>query len=666
MTLSRRALAVALAGALLLGVAGPASAQLGRLASPGPLSAPHASLEGLANCQQCHEPGRQVTATKCLACHQPVAVRMRAKTGVHRDVTTDCVTCHVEHAGRDAELRPLDAATFDHAAETGFPLDGRHAPVAADCAKCHKTRSYLTVKADCASCHEDVHQGALSRACQTCHPVSAAFTDARRTYDHAASAFPLTGAHADVACAKCHTDKRLKGVAFASCASCHKDPHTPALGADCTRCHTTRAWRTDDVNHDRTRFPLKGAHQTVACRACHVQPPMVATPKSARCADCHTDPHKGQFKDDCSACHTERAFRPATPPFDHAARTTFPLTGAHAPLACLKCHTRAETTGALAGRVVDFGGAKTDCASCHDDPHKGELGAACQTCHGTTTFHLDRFDHEPPPDFFAGVHAGVTCAGCHQRETPVAPTRSGVPLAGVRFRGVPRACAACHKDPHLGQVGAACETCHSLAGAKFAVVGFSHDRSAFPLTGKHADVACEKCHAVESGTFPLGEGTARRLRPVRAACAACHEDPHLGQLDARCETCHSTTTFKLPGYTHRGLDDFFTGAHKRAKCEACHERAVDDFPAGRGTAVRFKTGTTCVNCHEDPHQGALGTDCGACHQPQLAAAHRPAPAAPAGPRDRSTIRVRGHPRLRAGLAGTGPVARSAAATEREP
>src|SRR6187401_1797615 len=74
-----------------------ARAQLGALVSPGRLARAHASLEGINNCLQCHTAGRGVSAEKCLTCHAPVARRIAQKTGVHRAVTTDCVTCHVEH-----------------------------------------------------------------------------------------------------------------------------------------------------------------------------------------------------------------------------------------------------------------------------------------------------------------------------------------------------------------------------------------------------------------------------------------------------------------------------------------------------------------------------------------------------------------------------------------
>ena len=51
--------------ALALAVSPRAEAQqqqIGALVSPGPLSKAHAKLEGLDNCQKCHEPGKKVTA----------------------------------------------------------------------------------------------------------------------------------------------------------------------------------------------------------------------------------------------------------------------------------------------------------------------------------------------------------------------------------------------------------------------------------------------------------------------------------------------------------------------------------------------------------------------------------------------------------------------------
>ena len=152
--------------------------------------------------------------------------------------------------------------------------------------------------------------------CATCHSTSVKFTQATSGFNHTRTAFPLTGAHTTVACASCHANKVYKPVAFESCASCHKSPHQPPLPGACSSCHTTGAWRTTKVDHARTAFPLRGKHATVACAQCHVKPALAVKPKSDTCASCHTDPHKGSFKQDCSACHSETSFQKGA--FDHA------------------------------------------------------------------------------------------------------------------------------------------------------------------------------------------------------------------------------------------------------------------------------------------------------------------------------------------------------------
>jgi hypothetical protein len=161
-----------------------------------------------------------------------------------------------------------------------------------------------------------------------------------------------------------------------------------------------------------------------------------------------------------------------------------------------------------------------------------------------------------------------------------------------------------------------CETCHSIDAKAFAPAGFVHDRSAFALTGKHQGVACARCHKKETGTFPSGPGTAVRLKGVSATCRSCHDDRHLGQLGAKCETCHTPASFKLASYTHTAKPGFFVAKHAAAKCEACHKEQAGVFPAGRGKAVRYTgSGTRCAACHADQHRGALGTDCATCHAP---------------------------------------------------
>lgn len=407
----------------------PARAQIGQLLSPGPLSRAHASLEGADKCQKCHEPGRRVTPALCLSCHKPIADRIQSKKGVHRDVTDDCASCHVEHAGVDAELRPFDPASFDHAAEAGFPLGGRHAAVAKNCARCHKTRSFLAVTPVCNTCHTDIHKPSLGSDCRACHSTAVAFKDARTGFDHSKAAFQLTGAHRSVACAKCHANQVFKGVKFAQCTDCHKSPHRQPMSAACTSCHTNDSWKTQRIDHAKTAFPLRGKHADVACVKCHTKPPLQAALKFDCCAACHRDPHRAAFKQDCSSCHNETGFGRGT--FDHATGTRFPLTGAHAPLTCATCHKNATAARAGAARVVDFRGLSSACASCHTDVHKAELGKACEACHTTASFTVASFSHPRRPEFFADSTRALRAPGATwpgrpaPRPGPACPSTAG-------------------------------------------------------------------------------------------------------------------------------------------------------------------------------------------------------------------------------------------------
>jgi hypothetical protein len=656
-------------GRLLAGVAvvwllgGDAAAgQLGALVSPGRLSGPHAALEGIRNCGKCHEAGARVTGARCLSCHQPIAERIRARRGVHRTVGTgDCVTCHAEHQGAGGELRPFDLSTFEHGRDAGYSLDGRHAPLAATCASCHTTRSFLAAATACASCHQDVHKGTLGAQCETCHTTKVAFKEGRQGFDHSRAAFRLDGAHEKVACESCHKNQQFKGLAFSTCTSCHTDPHAPKAAEACTACHTPATWRTRRFDHATTTFPLLGKHRTTACADCHVRPALRVTPRNDTCAACHKDPHKGAFKQDCKTCHNEQSFAKA--PFDHST-TQFALTGKHAPAACTACHTNlqrvAQRTGrATAPAVVEFGGLKRECATCHDDVHRTDLGATCETCHTTERFAVTAYTHRTSTAFFADAHQPASCVACHQRSgsaampeltrartaPPAAPaltvtTNAATPVHGVfaatKFTATSQACATCHVDVHLGQVASTCESCHAVQTPKFGVTAtFSHARTRFPLAGKHAPVACETCHTRQTGAFPAGAGTAVRLTGLATACATCHTDVHLGQLGTACETCHTDQTFKLTAYTHKDPKPraFFMGAHVTAPCTTCHTPAAATFPAGKGIAVRYAVSTECTSCHRDVHNGQLGPKCADCHRLDRQAHLAPKLDALAGRRD---------------------------------
>ena len=596
-----------LCGVLALWPGWASAGQLQALVSPGPLSRAHSELNGLSKCAQCHEAGRGVTAERCLTCHKPIAERIARKTGVHRAVTTDCVRCHSEHGGVDADLRRIDIQAFDHAAETGYALTDRHAPLARKCAACHTTRSFLAAKPVCSTCHEDKHKPTLGSDCARCHSIRTAFKETRSTFDHESTKFSLTGAHRTVRCEKCHAAGVFRGLAFDRCNACHQTPHRRTLGPTCTTCHTTDTWDTRKVDHGLTAFPLFGAHGTVACAKCHTQP-IIKPLRFDRCASCHENVHRDSIKDDCRTCHSDTSFRSAR--FNHNGQTEFALEGKHVGLQCRTCHkTLSAPEVPLADKRLDFSDTRAECAVCHEDTHKGKYGRLCDGCHQPASFKAAAgFVHPRQQPFFSGSHTAVTCVKCHVsgRGQPVA-TVTPAAFTGPTQRAKPPSttCSTCHQDVHLGQVGSTCDRCHTIDAPKFAAPRFSHDQTAFRLVGKHGAVECAKCHKVETQAYPAATGTARRFKPTSTECRTCHEDRHLGQLDNKCEGCHTAESFKVAAYEHKDLTPRFRGLHPRLPCVSCHKQETGQFPTGTGTAIRFNIPEACITCHPQVTAGAV-------------------------------------------------------------
>jgi hypothetical protein len=150
-----------------------------------------------------------------------------------------------------------------------------------------------------------------------------------------------------------------------------------------------------------------------------------------------------------------------------------------------------------------------------------------------------------------------------------------------------------------------CELCHTPDGWDRAT--FAHDRTGFPLEGRHGETSCRSCHS--DGTFTSA---------VPRACAACHRDVHRGRLGQRCERCHDAASWAATTFgpdAHRRTAFPLTGRHAAIPCESCHGDARD---RGFSRPVR-----DCLGCHEDdllraqasaalPHDPSLAS-CRPCH-----------------------------------------------------
>lgn len=506
---------------------------------------------------------------------------------------------------------------------------------------------------------------------------------------------PLAKAHANLEginnCTQCHA----KGSQLSPerCLSCHAEVkerldarhgfHGRLAPADlaCNKCHHEHQGRNaqlidwgrgkDKFDHRKTGFPLEGKHAQTSCDQCHTdrllgdaairalrakEPGRTTFLGAAvECAACHFDEHRGQLGNACKTCHTEAGWKPA-PGFNHA-KTEYPLQGKHAHVECLKCHARTLDADAHKDAVVPPRSevfqrfhpvSHASCVDCHKDPHEGRLGENCMGCH-TVADWLEvkaasgaRAFHEKTRFPLRGGHADVACKSCHG------------PFPGVRavFKGMRfGACADCHVDAHLGQLGSppvACDSCHSIQSflpARYEPA--KHTR--YPLQGAHAVVACSACHRTDAGLAPKALGIRafleKRGRTDRVSliqlhprvdgqrCDVCHADAHHGQFAARvktagCADCHQVQSFTQVRFDHAKDSSFvLTGAHAKASCAACH------VPDTSGV-VRYKpVAAQCASCHADAHAGQFAlapravTDCARCHSTgdwkQIAFAHRP-------------------------------------------
>ncbi|MBK7773368.1 MAG: hypothetical protein IPI43_04405 [Sandaracinaceae bacterium] len=605
---SYAAVAALCVSGVLAGSPSPGAAQL---LSPGPLSRAHHELEGDDNCIRCHASGRQVPAQRCLGCHDDLASRIRAGQGLHGTTYRGqaCAgRCHVEHRGRDARLVRWPAGgmnSFDHR-DTGWPLEGAH--VAASCRDCHRganergNPTFLNASPRCASCHQDVHQGRLGTACQSCHDQTDFERANRAAFSHAQTRFPLRGGHTSVACAACHgTPPEWLGIEFSTCASCHQDPHEGRLGAQCVSCHNEFSWADTTRGFAHPGLSLGGGHRGVACASCHDQGNTEAPSGGARCVSCHRPVHEAPLGNRCETCHRsiEWLGLPRRVGLEAHPLTAFPLVAQHADVACAECHELSMP------RPERYRGLEFDqCADCHADVHAGEFAgraqADCASCHTPHGFHPTTFGvaaHASTDFPLTGLHTAVPCAGCHGAERPRHDLR--VPE---------QACASCHENPHGNQfrremAQGGCASCHQTTGWSSAT-GARVPHTTWPLTGAHAQAACEGCHAPSAAERAAGV-TQPRYRGVPRDCEGCHEDTHAGQFRSSeplrgCADCHETTAFTLPDWDHAAMTTFpIDGRHQDVSCAGCHASVTLRNGA---SSVRYRLGyRECRDCHADPH-----------------------------------------------------------------
>ena len=204
--------------------------------------------------------------------------------------------------------------------------------------------------------------------------------------------------------------------------------------------------------------------------------------------------------------------------------------------------------------------------------------------------HADVGSVSPGP--LARAHAAIEaqCDRCH-----------------VAGGGVPAAqCLACHTQLaertargigfHASVQNQPCTACHGEHHGRDAALSppppssFDHRVAVFPLEGKHAQLACARCHP------------AQQWVGIATTCVRCHADTaHRGALGGDCAKCHRAESWKPATRTAADHKVSLAGGHAALACKDCHR-----------SGLHLVAAQACSQCHAIPH-GGTQRPCEACH-----------------------------------------------------
>ncbi len=547
------------------------------------------------NCVSCHEDSHEgQMELACASCHGQESFTELASLG-HED--------HLHLVGGHAEVACLECHSEDgqHSLAALGGAE-RHNIPRRECVDCHElphSNSFAQGVADqlsmsqglaCINCHKIDHSSFSNKGLVEADVEGAEQGMQVTVAQHATSGFLLQTPHDEVTCEECHpadgatfTD-RYPGRGADDCQSCHEDPHGGqfdkltveggTFAGGCIACHERQHFAPHAFTvekHELTALPLDGSHLEVECNDCHLLPLDAGNPQeegvrvfhgtSAQCDQCHDDAHKGFFDPfieansptlvaelaadltahgSCKVCHKTTEFADlGVDAFDHGHWTGFAVLGAHAQMACDRCHpisSTPDTAGRSFGWVSEHFGRYRGCATCHEDPHQGEFDrpslpqtvdgkTGCARCHVQTSFRTfpQGFDHQQWTGFVVeGAHAEAGCAACHE------PLFDADSMGRTWGPAKGKECDNCHDDPHGGQFERRgqtdCRKCHR-SSASFSHLSFRHNLdSKFRLGEQHRALDCAACHKVEQ----KGDMVMVRYKPLPSQCTDCHgsqDDP---------------------------------------------------------------------------------------------------------------------------------------------
>src|SRR3954469_7604825 len=153
-----------------------------------------------------------------------------------------------------------------------------------------------------------------------------------------------------------------------------------------------------------------------------------------------------------------------------------------------------------------------------------------------------------------------------------------------------------------------------LARAHQSLNGTSNCASCHKLASGQATFKCLDCHTEIS----------KRLAEGKGLHATYHLSPGSSQECVRCHSEHNGEDFPLikldpKTFDHRQTGYALEGKHAGVTCNRCH--TAQHISAAMRPLIKIRdlnrsflgVATDCVGCHQDQHNGRLGTNCQQCH-----------------------------------------------------
>jgi hypothetical protein len=206
-----------------------------------------------------------------------------------------------------------------------------------------------------------------------------------------------------------------------------------------------------------------------------------------------------------------------------------------------------------------------------------QLERRCEACH---------------TPFWSSETMADKCIGCHGDVGSQIQARTGLHGRMMTSMSSPT-CRGCHVE-HNGANGVLTTT---------DVKGFPHDLTGFPLRGRHAGLACARCHA--SGSFQASGPTPRD-------CYACHakDDKHQGSFGRQCGSCHNANGWGNATFDHSVFPVNHGNGGLASSCATCHPNGTSSY--------------ACYGCHAHTPAGIQGShrniaasrlaNCVSCHK----------------------------------------------------